>query len=746
MTATLPAPARSTRGEIEPLQARPSLSTAFHDRVRPRPLLVAAPLYHRPDLAIQVTRSLYTCAEDLERVGGEVVLFNDSPDDPALEQALQRVLAEAPAGLAVRVERNPRNLGFVRTANRAVAEALRLGYDLLLLNSDTVVTPGALKEMAEVALADPMIGFVNPRSNNATLATLPYQDRFRHLPPAEAEAAWALIAPRLPPFSYTPTANGFCVLIRWTVLAEFGGFDEIYGRGYNEENDLAMRAGRRGYRSVLANHAFVWHQGSASFHLHHEEEGLERRNREVLLRRYPEYLRLTANYFASPEQRAELLLGTLVPDTTGRLDVALDFSSFQPAHNGTFAAGLQLLAAAEAAWGDRYNVYVLCAEDTYAFHGMGRFGVERRDPHGPELYAAIFRVGQPYDWNTVERLSLKGASLGVFMLDTISQDCTELCDPEVRKLWTWTLQHVDLIAATSRLTYDQLSRRFGFGLGVRRVRSLHSLDLSDYALPPPETADALAEPGYVFVVGNHYSHKDVAGAVNALAEAYPDRQVVVLSGTGAAPAAVVDEGVHAPRGLQDAPNVLRLAAGRLTAGQMSALYEGAAVVVSPSHYEGFGMPVLNALAARRPVFVRPLPVVAELLEELGGDGNVHAYLTTEELVAALGELPSWQAKAAAPGRPGDAVRAARDIGRALDAMVAGVDYRRIVQRLTTLPSPPAAPTAAPETPESFVARRLSERLQRALLRLFAAPGVFATLRGVVRLARRLTGARRPEPA
>ena len=35
--------------------------------------------------------------------------------------------------------------------------------------------------------------------------------------------------------------------------------------GYNEKNDYIMRANRRGYSSVLANHAFVAHLGKASF-------------------------------------------------------------------------------------------------------------------------------------------------------------------------------------------------------------------------------------------------------------------------------------------------------------------------------------------------------------------------------------------------------------------------------------------------------------------------------------------------
>ena len=254
-----------------------AVERAFAQARAQRPILIAVPLYRHPELAQGVVQSLIDCSADIVAIGGEVVLYNDSPQDLPLSAALALLAPQAQAAFPCRLEPNRENLGFVRTCNLALEEARRRGMDVLLLNSDTVVFPGALTEMARVSRLDPMTGFVNPRSNNATLATLPYQDRFRRLPPPAAHAAWSALAPRLPEMSYTPTAVGFCMLIRWTVLASFGVFDEIYGAGYNEENDLVMRAGRRGYRSVLANHAFVWHKGSASFGLGPEQTNGSRR-------------------------------------------------------------------------------------------------------------------------------------------------------------------------------------------------------------------------------------------------------------------------------------------------------------------------------------------------------------------------------------------------------------------------------------------------------------------------------------
>jgi GT2 family glycosyltransferase len=722
------------------------LAQAFARAAAPRPVLIAAPLYRRADLAHRMAASLLRCADEVRAIGGEVLFINDSPDDAELAAALEDIADGIGEAFPSRVLENPANLGFVKACNRAIGDAVERGMDLLLLNSDAVLTPGALSEMVRVSRLDPMIGFVNPRSNNATLATLPYQERFRDAPMSEAEAAWRAVSRQLPEMSYAPTAIGFCMLVRWAILAEFGGFDEIYGRGYNEENDLVMRAGRRGYRAVLANHAFVWHEGGSSFGRNAEALALETRNRATLLARYPEYERLTEGHFGSPEHLAERLLGALLPGRDGRLDVALDFSTFPAGHNGTSIAGEQLLAAASELWRDRYRLHVLATQEVYDFHGYERYGAPRRDPHGPEQFAAIFRVGQPYDWNTVERMVQKGATLGAFMLDTISMDCAQLASPDLTRLWSFLLEHLDLLAVTSELTGDQIERRLPIGREVLRLRSLHSLDLADYRMTVDEEVEAPAPPGFVFVVGNHFWHKEVAVTVNALAEADPQRTVVFLGGAKDQPPPS-DAGRYAPRGLKPRPNVLRLNAGALSHAEISAVYRDAAVVVFPSHYEGFGIPLLNALAARKPVLIRPLPVFEEMVRRVGEDPNIHVFQTTRELVELVEQPPVWRDEGAARGLPQDARRAAEEVGEALDRMIARAQqgqYDRIARRIRSLltlhdysAQHPAQPTRGDS--RAFIAASVGGFAERLARRVLEIPGVLTASRSCYRALRRLKG-------
>ena len=137
------------------------------------PVDILVPLYRRADLVAPLMAALAAMAAEIAARKGRVILINDSPDDTALAAALAEAGEGAGAALPLVLWVNDRNLGFVGAVNRGLAAARAEGHDALLLNSDALPTPGAFAEMRRVAYGDTMIGFVSPRSNNATLCSLP---------------------------------------------------------------------------------------------------------------------------------------------------------------------------------------------------------------------------------------------------------------------------------------------------------------------------------------------------------------------------------------------------------------------------------------------------------------------------------------------------------------------------------------------------------------------------------------------
>jgi GT2 family glycosyltransferase len=241
---------------------------------------VVVPVYGNPT-ALQAC--LASCRAHVDHRHRILVIDDAGPDGDEVERVARAELGGHPG---FHFERQPQNLGFVRTCNRAARESDSTDSDLLLLNSDTVVTEGFLEEMQAVLGACDRHGACCPRSDHATILSVPGPD---------AHARWQALRDRLPRWSVMPTGVGFCMLIRRSIIREHGLFDEIYGRGYSEENDFCCRINRNGYSTVAANRAFVFHAGHGSFKA--EDKAMqEARNAPNLQRRYPEYWPAVRDY------------------------------------------------------------------------------------------------------------------------------------------------------------------------------------------------------------------------------------------------------------------------------------------------------------------------------------------------------------------------------------------------------------------------------------------------------------------
>ncbi len=196
--------------------------------------------YKNPLLVVKLFHSLLNSASELISLNVKIIFYNDSPDDIQLCWELEKCLRNKGA-LNLTVITNFENLGFIRSVNQGLEDAIRDGSDVLLLNSDAYIFPGTLTELSEIARLDPMIGFISPRSNNATLCTV-HTNKVARGDPDLCFKEFQVLKKHFQRYSYVPTAVGFCLYIKVEILKNFGIFDSIYGHGYNEENDLIMRA------------------------------------------------------------------------------------------------------------------------------------------------------------------------------------------------------------------------------------------------------------------------------------------------------------------------------------------------------------------------------------------------------------------------------------------------------------------------------------------------------------------------
>lgn len=274
-----------------------------------RSITVVVPVYGDAPSLLACVRSLI---ETVDTARDQVMLVNDcGPDADTIERELLALIT----GLdGFQYERNPHNLGFVGACNRAALELDSTGNDVLLLNSDTVVTAGWLDELGEVLHADERHGVVCARSTNATIASLPFRLRDPRSPRvlARSLAVRSALISRLPRWSYPPVAMGFCFLIRRELLDRFGLFDEVFAPGYGEENDFCLRVGREGYLSVMAHRALVVHEGARSF-LDARRARLRAEHERILVGRHPDYPARVRDYLWCAVDPLDAFADALVP-------------------------------------------------------------------------------------------------------------------------------------------------------------------------------------------------------------------------------------------------------------------------------------------------------------------------------------------------------------------------------------------------------------------------------------------------
>jgi GT2 family glycosyltransferase len=162
----------------------------------------------------------------------------------------------------------PRNTGFSEGNNIGLGEARRRGATFaLMLNHDTVVTPGWLEPLVEVmerrpevAAAQPLLvlhdepHLINTAGNQLQFCCFGFCGDYR-----KPVSAAAFNGERSVPY-----ATGAALLLRVSALDRVGDFDPLLFL-YHEDLDLQVRLRQAGYDCVVVPRAVVRHKYTASF-------------------------------------------------------------------------------------------------------------------------------------------------------------------------------------------------------------------------------------------------------------------------------------------------------------------------------------------------------------------------------------------------------------------------------------------------------------------------------------------------
>lgn len=214
-----------------------------------------------------------------------LILINDNSPDERIKPYLDNQQRKN-----VIVIHNESNKGFSNNINTGMVQSQE--NDMILLNSDTIVTHNWVEKMVACAYSDVSIGTVTPLSNNATLCSVPNFCEENTLPEGMSVEQMAAIVEgcSMKKYPRITVAHGFCMLVKREVILAIGYFDaETFGRGYGEENDFCNRAEQMGYIHVMCDDTYIYHSGTKSF-VSKEKEAYIREHDKILHERYPEQM------------------------------------------------------------------------------------------------------------------------------------------------------------------------------------------------------------------------------------------------------------------------------------------------------------------------------------------------------------------------------------------------------------------------------------------------------------------------
>lgn len=261
------------------------------DQIFEAGVTIVIPVYNALDELKECINSVYRNMDFRFRI----VIVNDCSTDKNVDSYLKSIENRE----EIMIIQNTKNRGFVYSVNCGVKST---NGDVVILNSDTVVTPGWLQKLVIAISSDSRNMTATPFSNAAGVFSVPHRDAINEFPPGyELDDMAKLVEKQsLRLYEKVPTGNGFCMYVRRAAFDAVGYFDEeAFGFGYCEENDFCMRLLDRGYYNIICDDTYIFHKRSVSFS--DKKKQLLENNMRILKSRYPQYGKLVKRMLRTQE-------------------------------------------------------------------------------------------------------------------------------------------------------------------------------------------------------------------------------------------------------------------------------------------------------------------------------------------------------------------------------------------------------------------------------------------------------------
>jgi GT2 family glycosyltransferase/glycosyltransferase involved in cell wall biosynthesis/2-polyprenyl-3-methyl-5-hydroxy-6-metoxy-1,4-benzoquinol methylase/tetratricopeptide (TPR) repeat protein len=209
---------------------------------------IIIPVWNKVELTRQCLVALGPATDD---VSFELIVVDNHSTDETPELL-------ASLGGDVRIITNSENLGFAKACNQGAEAAT--GEYLVFLNNDTIPLKGWLSALVKEVQSDPAVSVVGSKLlyENGTVQHAGVAIDRNNLTPYHIYAGFAGDHPAVNKRRELNAVTGACLLIRRSVFADLGGFDEGFRNGF-EDIDLCLKVREKQGRIVYQPRSVLYH-------------------------------------------------------------------------------------------------------------------------------------------------------------------------------------------------------------------------------------------------------------------------------------------------------------------------------------------------------------------------------------------------------------------------------------------------------------------------------------------------------
>ena len=618
-----------------------------------RPVDIIIPVYNQHDWQYELFKKCLTSVLSFSlNVPYRIIIIDDASTDQKLQDYLTYLKSRFSN---IMVLRNSVNVGFLPSVNRGLKYSDK---DVVILNSDAVVTYDWLAQIQAVAYSNEKIATVTPLSNNATICSVPKICEANQIPSGYNIHEFGTLVAKAArkvgvPYYTIPVGIGYCMYLKREVINKIGVLCTDFGRGYEEEVDLCLRAFEKGYKHVAIPSVFVYHAGTACTDNQLANQ-LEQKNWELVVKRHPYYPELVSDFVAKNP----------LFDVQNAISESVDYGRNDPVRIGIDA---QLLKRVNWTGSERYIKELITGLVNLDCRGNIAYTAFSADNRLDECYINRERFVRKYAqdtsdilwdpdyydvdvfhrpfqcYNAIDLLSLVKAKASVIsILDLISYHhpdyfVTAAEYENYRKITKLSAEISDRVIAISEHAKHDLVNTLAINPAKVDVIYPAILDTSrfrkieDLTIKAAFKAKYNLNKDYLLYVATTFPHKNhevlisaYASLLNEMAYDINTLPDLVLIGPDThlhrkrilvARASSVKEKVHF---IDYVPDV-----------DMPLFYNCASLFVFPSLYEGFGLPILEAMACEVPIIASN----ATSIPEVAGDAAIFVDCTKPDLLA-----------------------------------------------------------------------------------------------------------------